>query len=210
VLHNEDEIIALIEKGARKVIRTFKEHEIKENQKRIKRSLNRETVLEEKLGISLTMPSIYKVAKQEDNFVWVRRELPKGHMNILAYELPLNQFPKDSTKLEEIIKIRDSIGKRYIQGREEGMYMITEKAYAPYVFDAQVAGRESIETKGMWEVKNFIMAGPFINYIVQDKENNRLVVIEGFTFAPSTGKRDYMFELETILKTLKFESSETL
>ena len=131
---SDEEIITLIQKGARKVIKTFKEHEIKENQKRIKRSLNRETVLEEKLGISLTMPSVYKVAKQENNFVWIRRELQKGHMNILAYELPLSQLPKDSTKLDMIIKMRDSIGEKYIQGREEGMYMITEKAYAPLCF----------------------------------------------------------------------------
>ncbi|WP_338039470.1 DUF4837 family protein [Maribacter litopenaei] len=28
--------------------------------------------------------------------------------------------------------------------------------------------------------------------------------MEGFTFAPATEKRDYMFELEAILKTVKF------
>ncbi|NER13267.1 DUF4837 family protein [Leptobacterium flavescens] len=203
----DDDIIELIQKGAPKVIRTFKDHELKENVKRMKRSLNKETVLKEKLGISMTMPSVYKVAKQEEDFVWIRRELTKGHMNILAYELPLNGIPNDSTKVEAIIKMRDSIGERYIPGREEGMYMITEKAYAPYVFNASIAGRTSTETKGMWEVKNFFMAGPFINYIVEDKPNGRLLVIEGFTFAPSTNKRDYMFELETILKSLRFEES---
>lgn len=203
----EEELLELIKKGAPKAISSFKAHELKENQKRIKRSLNKETVLKEKLGISLTMPSVYKVAKQEENFVWIRRELQKGHMNILAYELPLKELPKDSTMVQSIIRMRDSIGEKYIPGREEGMYMITEKAYAPYVFTAEVSGRESIETKGMWEVKNFFMAGPFINYIIQDATNDRLIVLEGFTFAPSTNKRDYMFELETILKTLKFEES---
>lgn len=104
--------------------------------------------------------------------------------------------------------MRDSIGESYIPGREEGMYMITEKAYAPYVFDSELAGRKAIETKGMWEVKDFFMAGPFINYIVEDKPNDRLLVLEGFTFAPSTNKRDYMFELEAILKTLRFIDDE--
>ena len=202
----EDEIISLIQEGAEKAIRTFKAHELRENQKRIKKSLNKEVALKEKFGISLNMPSVYKVAKEEDNFVWIRRELQKGHMNILTYQLPLNKIPQDSTRVEAIIKMRDSIGKVHIPGREEGMYMITEKAYAPYVFKAQIAGRSSIETKGMWEVKNFFMAGPFINYVIEDVPNNRLLVIEGFTFAPSTNKRDYMFELESILKTLKFES----
>jgi hypothetical protein len=48
------------------------------------------------------------------------------------------------------------------------------------------------------------MAGPFLTYIVNDKENNRKMVVEGFTFAPATEKRDYMFELEAIMKTLRF------
>src|SRR5690606_4205554 len=182
--------------------------DIKESQLRFTRSLNRETDLKEELGISLTMPSVYKIAKQENNFFWIERQIPKGTMNILVYEMPLNSFPDDSSRVEAIVKMRDSIGQRYVPGREEGMYMITEKAYAPYVFDAEIAGRPAIETKSMWEVKNFMMAGPFVNYIVEDTPNNRLVVLEGFTFAPSTNKRDYMFELEAVLKTLKFEKKE--
>jgi hypothetical protein len=129
-------------------------------------------------------------------------------MNILVYEMPLNSIPNDTTRVEAIVKMRDSIGETYVPGREEGMFMITEKAYSPYVFDTQLAGRKAVETKGMWEVKNFFMAGPFVNYIVEDKPNDRLLVLEGFTFAPSTNKRDYMFELEAILKTLRFTDNQ--
>ncbi|WP_456868090.1 DUF4837 family protein [Galbibacter sp. BG1] len=202
----EDEIIQKIAETAPQIINAFKKNDILESQERFTRSLNRETALSEELGVSLTMPSIYKIAKQEGNFFWIERQIRKGTMNILVYEMPLNSIPDDSTRVDAIIKMRDSIGEKYIPGRREGMYMITEKAYAPYVFDAEIAGRKAIETKGMWEVKNFAMAGPFINYIVTDKPNNRLLVLEGFTFAPSTNKRDYMFELEAVLKTLKFTS----
>jgi hypothetical protein len=205
----EQVIMEKIASTAEKAITRFKETDIKESQLRFTRSLNRETDLKEELGISLTMPSVYKIAKQENNFFWIERQIPKGTMNILVYEMPLNSFPDDSSRVEAIVKMRDSIGQRYVPGREEGMYMITEKAYAPYVFDVEIAGRPAIETKGMWEVKNFLMAGPFLNYIVEDKPNDRLVVLEGFTFAPSTNKRDNMFELEAILKTLKFEENQT-
>ncbi|MCF8713642.1 DUF4837 family protein [Joostella atrarenae] len=200
----EDKIIEKLAEAAPQIIEAFKKNDIKESQERFTRSLNRETALSEELGISLTMPSIYKIAKQEGNFFWIERQIRKGTMNILVYEMPLNSIPNDSSRVDAIIKMRDSIGEKYVPGRKEGMYMITEEAYAPYVFDAEVAGRKAIETKGMWEIKNFFMAGPFINYIVEDKPNNRLLVVEGFTFAPSTNKRDYMFELEAILKTLKF------
>ncbi|WP_224488184.1 DUF4837 family protein [Robertkochia flava] len=198
-----EELIDQVEQHAPKIISEFKEMEIRETQKRFLRSLNKEKDLEE-LGISLSMPSIYKIAKKENNFFWIERIIHKGTMNILVYEMPLNSIPNDSTRVNAIIKMRDSIGQTYVPGREEGMYMITEKAYAPYVFDSELAGRKAIETKGMWEVKNFFMAGPFVNYVVEDTPNNRLLVLEGFTFAPSTNKRDYMFELEAILRTLKF------
>ena len=200
---SREELIGQVEQHSAQIISEFKKMEIKESQKRFQRSLNKEKDLEE-LGISLMMPSIYKIAKKENNFFWIERIIHKGTMNILVYEMPLNSIPDDSTRVEAIIKMRDSIGQTYVPGREEGMYMITEKAYAPYVFDSQLAGRKAIETKGMWEVKNFFMAGPFLNYVVEDKPNNRLLVLEGFTFAPSTNKRDYMFELEAILKTLRF------
>ena len=37
----------------------------------------------------------------------------------------------------------------------------------------------------------------------KDTLNKRNIVIEGFSFAPSESKRDYMFELNTIITTLK-------
>ena len=59
-------------------------------------------------------------------------------------------------------------------------------------------------TIGMWEVKGRFMAGPFVNYTVDDKENNRYLVLEGFVFKPSANKRDNIFELESILRSVKF------
>jgi len=52
------------------------------------------------------------------------------------------------------------------------------------------------------------MAGPFVNYILKDTLNKRGFVIEGFAFAPSVAKRDYMFELNSIISTLKLERTE--
>ncbi len=46
------------------------------------------------------------------------------------------------------------------------------------------------------------MGGPFVNYAIEDKINNRYIIAEGFTFAPSVQKRDFMFELEAIIKSL--------
>jgi hypothetical protein len=82
--------------------------------------------------------------------------------------------------------------------------MITEKAFAPYVFPAEIGGKKGVEVRGIWEISGYPMAGPFLTYIINDEENQRKMVLEGFTFAPSAEKRNYMFELEAILKTVNF------
>ncbi|HEY5688178.1 MAG TPA: DUF4837 family protein, partial [Yeosuana sp.] len=35
--------------------------------------------------------------------------------------------------------------------------------------------------------------------------NNRYVIIEGYVFAPSVEKRDYVFELESIIRSVKIK-----
>ncbi|MFI2741714.1 DUF4837 family protein [Zhouia sp. PK063] len=205
---NHDKTIKAIDSLAPLLVKKFKEGDILVSQSRFKESENHETALKDKMGITMSMPSIYKTRVQEDDFIWIERQIPKGTMNIIVYEMPYNFLKNDSTKVDQIIKMRDSIGQLHVPGREEGMYMITEKSYAPYIYDTKIAGREATEVKGMWEVKNFFMAGPFVNFIIPDKKNNRDLVVEGFTFAPSTNKRDYMFQLESILRSIKFEGED--
>ena len=112
--------------------------------------------------------------------------------------------PIITKKIEERIPaIRDSIGKIYVPGRVPGSYMITERAYLPYYYKTSVNNLEALLTKGTWEVQNDFMAGPYVNYIIKDTLNERNIVVEGFSFAPSESKRDYMFELNTIITTMK-------
>jgi hypothetical protein len=204
---NKEEIIENVEAKKDEFVSTFKEMELEEAQERFLRSLNKEKALEEHLGISMDIPSVYKVGREEDNFVWIDRQIQKGTMNIIAYSVPWDTFKNDSTFVEDIVKMRDSIGKLFIPGEDipgKQNYMITERAFSPYVFPAEVSGRKAAEVRGVWEMSGYPMAGPFLTYIINDKPNNRKLVLEGFTFAPATNKRDYMFELEAILKTLRF------
>ena len=207
----EDQLLANLEQGADQIIASFKENELVEAQKRFKRSLSKDKVLQEKFGIKLTLPSIYVMGKEEDNFVWIDRQIQKGTMNLIAYSMPSGSFDNDSTFVKDIVRMRDSIGQLYVPGPDipnKTTYMITEKAFAPYVFSAEIAGKKAAEVRGIWEVKNYPMAGPFLTYIINDEENDRILVLEGFTFAPATNKRDYMFELEAIMKTLSFVEPE--
>ncbi|SDR92478.1 DUF4837 family protein [Christiangramia echinicola] len=202
---NSSELIDVINKQSDSIVKTFKHTELTEKQRRIRKSLKKDDALSEKFGLNLKFPSAYRYAKEDEHFSWIRKEIPKGSMEILVYEVPINKLENDSTVIANIIKMRDSIGEARIPGRLEGSYMITEKAYAPYLFETKIDGKFAYETRGTWEVENDFMAGPFVNYAVKDEKNNRFVILEGFVFSPSRGKRDNIFELDAILQSAKFD-----
>lgn len=204
----DQEIMDNLDAKSNEIIHAFKNMEIKASQSRFLKSLNKQKALQENLGIQLNVPSIYQVVKNENNFVWIERQIQKGTMNIIAYDMPWNSFDADSTFVKDIVRMRDSVGSLYIPGPDvpgKRTHMRTEPAFSPSIFPAEVAEFKAAEVRGLWDIKNYPMAGPFLTYIVSDKVNKRKIVIEGFTFAPATEKRDYMFELEAILKTLRIQ-----
>lgn len=199
------EIIQQIQDNSKKIISTFKSEEIKEKQRRFSKSLNKNNNLESNLGLTINFPSAYRVAKEENNFFWLRRDIKTGTMNFLVYEVPLDEIRENEEAINDVIIMRDSIGKVHIPGPLDGTYMITEEAYTPFLSSTIIDNKPTFETRSTWEVKDAYMAGPFLNYAIKDEINQRYIIFEGFAFAPSVGKRDYMFELEAIAKSIKIK-----
>ncbi|WP_317171473.1 DUF4837 family protein [Tamlana sp. I1] len=202
---NRNEIIETLSENESKIIETFRKSELEERQRQMAKSPHTFKSIKEKLGLTLQFASIYRKAKETDNFFWFRKDITTGTNNLMIYELPLNAIKRNDSVVNQIIKIRDSIGQKYIEGPLEGSYMVTEDAYAPFITETIIDNKPALETRGIWEVKNAFMGGPFINYAIEDRVNNRWVVIEGFAFAPSVEKRNYMLELESIIKSVKID-----
>ncbi len=196
------EILKIIQRSAAKIIEISKETEIAESQRITKQALLNTNRITTKFHIALKVPSSYSYAYQNKQFEWLKKEIPSGNTSILIYQVPLGSLKKGTNRVENIIKMRDSIGKLYIRGTESDTNMITEEGYAPYVFKVKLDGKETYETKGTWELKNDFMSGPFINYAIVDKEHDRILVLEGFCYSPSKEERDLMHELESIIKSI--------
>ena len=179
----------------------FQNGEITENKNRILNSLLKDTGLDS-LNISLKIPSAYSLFKNEPETVWLQKPLKNGTSNLIIKDLKSSVSDFEKINLNDVVSLRDSIGKEFIPGRVENSYMITEKEYLPYISYQTVNGFEAIETRGTWEVKGDFMGGPFINYIIKDTLNNSLLYVEGFVFSPSQRKRDKMIELEAVIKSM--------
>ena len=204
------DILKIIEKNASNIIQIIKETEIAEIKRINRQSLMNPIIIKNKFNISLKVPSNYTYALQKNNFLWLKKEIVSGNTSILIYQVPISSIHKNANRITDIIKMRDSIGDLYIRGTEPDSHMITEEGYAPYLFKTKIDGKPTLETKGTWELKNDFMSGPFINYAIEDKEHNRILVLEGFCYSPSKEERDLMLELESIIKTTTIFKKNTL
>lgn len=201
---NPSSIIAELNTHKDKFLELFSNTELKEKRRRMRKAPNEVDVLKKSLGITMLFPSAYRYAKQEDKFFWMRKDIKNGSMELLTYEVPTSTIEKNNDIIANVIKMRDSVGEKYIPGPTEDTHMITEEAYAPYLFETEIDGKFAYEIKGTWEVKGFFMAGPFMTYAVRDEKNDRYIILEGFVFKPSSSKRLQMFEIEAILKSARF------
>lgn len=199
------ELLDTIQANDSMIVDKIKKSEVKLLQKKIKNdSLNDSSKLTELFNIKIDIPLKYKMVMIGKKFVWFKKEITSGNMSLIFYQVPLSSIKNDNNSINRITKIRDSVGARYIHGSVARTKMITESAFSPYLSKTKIFNRETFETKGNWELLHDFMNGPFINYAIVDPTNNRILIIEGFCYAPSKQKRDLMFELEAIIKSVQF------
>ncbi|KLT69363.1 DUF4837 family protein [Flavobacterium sp. ABG] len=199
-----DDIICSIELNSAEMIKMIRDAEIQKIQEDNSKSLLHPTIIKNKFHIDLQIPSGYEYMLHKKNFIWLKKEIISGSTSLLIYQVPLKKLKRGSNVVEDIVKMRDSVG-RYIKGRETNTQMITGEAYAPYFLVTELNGKKTFETKGTWELKNDFMTGPFINYAIIDEAYNRILVIEGFCYSPSDEERDLMLDLEAIIKSVKVD-----
>jgi hypothetical protein len=197
------EILEILEKNTSIIIQKMRATEIAQNQKFFKDSLLDTQKIKKKFNIDILIPSKYEYVMRRRNFIWLKSEITSGNTSLIIYQIPFKSIHATNV-VNDIVKTRDSIGKLYIHGSARGTQMVTEEAYSPYFIKTILAGRKTYETRGTWQMKNDFMSGPFINYAIFDKKNKRILVLEGFCYVPSKEKRDLMFELESIIKSIQF------
>jgi hypothetical protein len=204
------EILDTIQNNDSLIITKIKDSEIKVYQDKIKHdSLFDTAKLREKFNVQLNIPIKYKMVLRGKKFIWLKKEITSGNLSLIFYQVPFSSIKDNNNTVKRITRIRDSIGRRYIHGAVPRTRMITEPAFSPYLSKTKIYNKPTFETKGNWELLNDFMSGPFINYAIMDQPNHRILIIEGFCYAPSKQKRDLMFELEAIIKSVQFLKKET-
>ena len=71
--------------------------------------------------------------------------------------------------------------------------------YTPITLNGKYCG----VMRGLWRMQGDMMGGPFVSHTRLDEKNHRVVVAEGFVYAPETDKRNFMRRIEAALFTLR-------
>ena len=155
-------------------------------------------------GFSMTVPEGYYVATNKDHFTWLRREETDKSFGLIIYQLPY----KSTNDLSEdrLIKVCDSVTKKYIPGPADGSYMTLDKEFVKPVFTVipDFPAGYAVEMRGLWKTEGDFMAGPYVSYTIINPEANKITTVEGYIYYPNKSKRDLLRQVETIIWSLKF------
>lgn len=149
----------------------------------------------------LPIPDDYRIGKETKDFVWLINEQAEKIFNITLHKRKYTG-PTDFDQ-ENIIAVRNELGKKHIPGSFEGSHLSTEMKYRPYRDTVNIDGNFAILTRGLWRMEGDFMGGPFVNLTVYDDRDQSVYYIDGFVFAPKFKKRELIKNTERILRAFR-------
>jgi len=205
--------ISLLAKHAEDISRHFLTEEIKRLTAKNRKfgSTKLSETLKAKHGFSLIFQEKTKLVAEGENFAWFRleRERPaEGYEHQISQGIMVYYYNYTDTGMlttARLLAVRDSITKQYIPGPTAESYMITsDKLFLPESHEINFSGTYAIETRGLWRMENYFMGGPFVSLTTVDERKQRVITIDGYVFAPQFSKRDYLREVEAVIKSLEY------
>ncbi|MDR3046563.1 MAG: DUF4837 family protein [Bacteroidales bacterium] len=157
-------------------------------------------LIRSKFGISLIIPRQYYIASDQPDFLWLRYRTNKNDRFVIIYKSPVQE--ELNSKL--LADFRDTITKKYIPGTVVGAYPIITRDWGlPIVKPFQIGNKEGFEMRGLWESVRDKMGGPLYSFTFKDQSGLSYITVDGFVYAPQESKRDFLREVEAIVKSLR-------
>lgn len=199
--NNADSCLAIFNRNADTILQLMYENDLKRVQYAFNRELNHEVVkkIKNKFGISLIIPSHYFVANELEDFIWLRFRTTKNDRFIMVYKTPAYELTE-----QNVMDVRDTITKRYIPGAVKNAYPIIARKFGfPIISSKKIGNKNGIEMRGIWESVGDHMGGPFYSFTFLSADKQYCITVDGFVYAPQENKRDFLREVEAIVKSVK-------
>lgn len=199
--NNQDSCLALFLAHQDEIVQAMYDNDIARLQN-AHRKLNNPVIekkIKEKFGVSMTVPEGYFVGREEDDFLWLCFRTPKNDRFVMIYTSPRYELTT-----ENIVAERDRITKAYIQGAVAGAYPLVANIEGfPLRQNLQLKYHSGVELRGLWETVRDKMGGPFYSFTQIAPDSVSCITIDGFVYAPQEEKRDYLREVEAVVKSVQ-------
>ncbi len=153
-------------------------------------------------GWDIKIPTDMKSCKQGRNFLWYSNNTGSGMRNICIYS-----YDGERLDGERALQVRDSVMKENIPGELPNMYMATVRESVSTRM-VREKGQTVMINRGLWEMENDAMGGPFVMHSTIDTVNHKIIVAEVFVYAPEMKKRNLIRKAEAALYTLSKTNKE--
>ncbi|MCD8312998.1 MAG: DUF4837 family protein [Bacteroidales bacterium] len=159
------------------------------------------------IGGSPHFPTGYVMKKQTNDFIWIAYETTYVNQGFLIYKYPARGNEEDFA-IENIVAKRNEVLKENVPGMFENTYMTTSDITTPGLEFVKYKGREFAEVRGLWEVYNDYMGGPFVSETFYSRDGSELICMEGFVYAPKYDKRHYLRQVDSILYSFEWADEQ--
>ena len=151
-------------------------------------------------NVSMERPVDMQTVKADSGFVWLSNSdaLIQRHLCVYSYE----GMSLDGV---ELLHKRDSVMHRHVKGATDSIYQVTVHRSVSYALST-MGGTKRLKLSGLWQMEGDAMGGPFVCCAVVDSLRQRVVVADGFVYAPGRKKQDMMQRLTEIVESIKIKN----
>ena len=208
---SRDEFLVLLRKEKSNIFRIIEDAELNRiilrNKKFGSKELN--STISELLNLKMNNQKDWEIEKMNQNNVWLRLERERqkgGKMHQVSQGILIHTEPYTS-KLQfldtNLFLFIDSILKQNIPGPGDGQYMQLMHDYIPPISsDVNFKSSFGKEIRGIWRMENNFMGGPFFGLVFLDEGNQRVIYCYGYVYSPKFSKREYLREIEGVIKSI--------
>ena len=203
---NAEEAVSLFKENCVKIKAVLAQAEINRfisNAKRYE-ELGLAPVVTDMIGGSPHFPSGYKLKKKTDDFIWITYDPQFTQQSILIFKYPVVEG-ENMMDPENLLKAQNKMLKENVPGMFENTYMIVSPVIRPAVTYKKYGAHEFAETRGLWEVHNDYMGGPFVSHAFYSPDGQNMILMQAFVYAPKYDKRNYLKQVESILYSFEWK-----
>lgn len=192
--------VEFVTENRESIIDYFVTKELERNAKYLKNQIKEPVSrVKQVFGINIHFPKGLPNISEHENFYWATNNAARGRQDIVIYQFPYTTetvFEKDS-----LINIRNRVLGEYITGSFDSR-MTTATVYSPDYRKMETDGLFRAELRGLWEMTNDMMGGPFVMHAFVNESTGMVVIVEVFVYAPEMNKRNLLRNLESTLYTI--------